>query len=83
MMILLLRMDADLSRYMSEHYVGFMKADMIKRAIQTYQEAEGLACQVNQAHQVVLRLALSQATFYYEAMHSIEFAIKFTASALI
>ena len=44
MLILLLRMNADLSRYMSEHYVGFMKADMIKRAIMTYQEAEALAC---------------------------------------
>jgi len=31
----------------------------------------------------VLRLALSQATFYYEQMNSVEFAIKFTASALI
>ena len=31
----------------------------------------------------MLRLANSQATFYYELMNSIEFAIKFTASALI
>jgi phosphoenolpyruvate synthase/pyruvate phosphate dikinase len=30
-----------------------------------------------------LRLALSQATFYYEQMNSVEFAIKFTVSALM
>ena len=32
---------------------------------------------------MVLRLALSQATFQYEQMNSVEFAIKFTAAALI
>lgn len=83
MAILLLRMDADLFRYMSEYYVGFMKNDIVKRAIKCYQEAEALASQINQANQVVLRLAMSESTFYYEVMNSIEFAIKFTASALI
>lgn len=76
-------MSADLSRYMSEFFEGYSKKELIHRAVKTYQEAEAQSCQMNQAHQVVLRLAMSQATFYYEVMNSIEFALKFTASALI
>ena len=67
--VLLLRMVADLSRYLSEHYTGYLKTDMIKRAIKAYQEAEAAACFLNQADQVVLRLAMSQAAFYYEVMN--------------
>ena len=42
-----------------------------------------MATDLNQANQAVLRLALSQATFYYEDMKSVEFGIKHTVSALI
>lgn len=81
--ILLMRMHADLSRYLCQFFTGFRRMDMVKSAIGQYQKAEALAWDLNQAHQVVLRLALSQATFQYEQMNSVEFAIKFTAAALI
>ena len=45
--ILLLRMDADLFRYMSDYYIGFMKNDIVKRAIKCYQQAEAQACSIN------------------------------------
>lgn len=81
--ILLMRMHADLSRYLSHFFSGFLRMNLVKSAIGQFQKAEALAWDLNQAHQVVLRLANSQATFYYEQMNSLEFAIKFTAAALI
>ena len=76
-------MHADLSRYVSTFFTGFRQLEVIKSAIEKYQTAEALCWELNQAHQVVMRLALSQATFYYEQMSSIEFAIKHSAQALI
>ena len=76
-------MQADLSRYLTNYFTGYHQKDLLKQAIESYQRAETLAGEVNQANQAVMRLALSQATFYYEQMDSVEFAIKHTASALI
>ena len=81
-LVLLNRMQGDISRAILVFLTGFNQLIYQKQTISSYQTAEALACDLNQSHPVVLRLALSHATFYFENMHSPEFAVRISALAI-
>ena len=73
---ILKRMLADLYRYSCDYFDGFVARSNKETTIQLYKDAERACIKLNPAHEVVLRLALSMSSFYYEVMKSPEFALR-------
>lgn len=82
--VLLLKIFADLTRYLLELYRNsYREKDLKKAILSTFEEAQVASCDFSPCHPISLRLAMSVSKFYYEDMSSIEFAIKYTMQAIM
>jgi hypothetical protein len=80
--VIVLRLKADIYRYLCEFTDGFYNKECRESALITYQQASGESCRFSPANPLVMKVALSHSIYYYEVLNSIEFAMRLLGEAL-
>ena len=79
-----LRVLADTYRHLAELNRGcHLQLSLQIKCMRLYREAEAACCDLSPCDDICLRLAMSQAAFYFEQMRAPEMSLKFTAQAII
>ena len=80
--VLVLRLKADIYRYLCEFTDGYYNKECRETALTIYQQASGESCRLSPATPLVMKVALSHSIFYYEVLNSIEFAMRLLGEAM-
>ncbi len=80
--IMLLRLKGDLYRYLTDVTDGFFNREMRELGLKAYQEASAECCKITPSNPLVLKVAMSHSMYYYEVLHSVEFAMRILGEAM-